>query len=199
MSMYAIIHEVLMKKVNLVIILMLIALLGLSCEANAKTKVKQTKGHVLKGKASWYGGKFHGRKTASGAIYNKYTHTAAHKTLPFGTVVEVTDQKNSRRTLVCITDRGPFVRGRVIDLSKTAADELDIGNKGITAVKLRVVSDVHGKTLNDNEAFFVLVHSMNKDKKEKVGPFQQFGDASVMKEVLKDEHPEASIIVASKN
>ncbi len=187
-----------MRNLFLIFVAILIASLGFVNNVEAKTKNTKEKKHVLTGKASWYGGKFHGRKTASGAIYNKYTHTAAHKTLPFGTVVEVTDQKNDRRTIVCITDRGPFVRGRVIDLSKTAADELHIGNKGITSVKLRVVSDTHGKTLNDNEAFFVQVHSMDKNKKEKIGPYHQFADASVMKEVLMNEHPEALIIVASK-
>ncbi len=185
-------------------IIVFMAIIGLSMNAEAKgksktkSKAQQEKNHTLSGKASWYGGKFHGRKTASGAIYNKYTHTAAHKTLPFGTVVEVTDQKNDLRTLVCITDRGPFVRGRVIDLSKTAADELKIGNKGITPVKLRVVSDSHGKALNQHEAFFVQIHSPSKNKKEKIGPYQQFADASVMKEVLVDKHPEALIIVDSK-
>ncbi len=188
-----------MKKISIIIMIMFMALIGLSLDAEAKSKVKQEKKHVLTGKASWYGGKFHGRKTASGAIYNKYTHTAAHKTLPFGTVVEVTDQKNDLRTLVCITDRGPFIRGRVIDLSKIAADELNIGSKGITPVKLRVVSDSHGKTLSENEAFFVQIHSANKGKKEKIGPYQQFADASVMKEVLVGQHPEALIVFANKD
>ncbi len=165
-------------------------------EGEAKSKSKKVSQHALTGKASWYGGKFHGRKTASGAIYNKYTHTAAHKTLPFGTVVEVTDQSNQLSTLVCITDRGPFIRGRVIDLSLTAANELNIGKRGIAPVKLRVVSDTQGKTLNANEAFFVQIHNTTQGRKEKIGPYQQFADATVMKEVLSSAHPEAAIIMS---
>ncbi|MDO5483633.1 MAG: septal ring lytic transglycosylase RlpA family protein, partial [Desulfovibrionaceae bacterium] len=67
------------------------------------------------GKASWYGSNFHNRKTASGLLYDMHTFTAAHKTLPMGTVVRVTDKGSGRNVLVCVTDRGPYVRGRIID------------------------------------------------------------------------------------
>lgn len=70
--------------------------------------------------ASWYGPKFHGKRTASGAIYNMYAMTAAHKTLPFGSKVRVTNLKNNKSVVLKITDRGPFTPGRVIDVSKKA-------------------------------------------------------------------------------
>lgn len=72
------------------------------------------------GMASWYGPGFHGKKTASGAIYNMYAMTAAHKSLPFGSKVKVTNLKNNKSVVVKINDRGPFKPGRVIDLSKKA-------------------------------------------------------------------------------
>ena len=92
------------------------------------------------GIASYYGGKFHGRKTASGAIYNQYEMTAAHKTLPFGTVVRVTALWNGLSVDVTITDRGPFTKGRVIDLSTAAAGKLEMQGRGIGPVSVAIVS-----------------------------------------------------------
>lgn len=81
--------------------------------------------HSFANMASWYGGKFHGRTTASGEKYNMNALTAAHKTLPFGTKVKVTNKKNGKAVVVMINDRGPFVKGRVIDLSKAAHEKID--------------------------------------------------------------------------
>lgn len=88
------------------------------------------------GKASFYARKFHGRKTANGEIYNMFRMTAAHRTLPFGTLLHVTNLKNGKRAIVRINDRGPFVAGRIIDLSYAAAKKLDFINDGIIRVKL---------------------------------------------------------------
>src|SRR3972149_11832872 len=87
------------------------------------------------GMASWYGGKFQGRKTASGEIFDTNKFTAAHKTLPFGTMVKVTNLDNQKTTIVRINDRGPFVAGRIIDLSKAAAEELDMMKTGLAGVR----------------------------------------------------------------
>jgi len=95
--------------------------------------------HNLKGVASYYGGKFHGRKTASGAHFDKNGLTAAHKTLPFGTKVRVTNLLNSESVDVRITDRGPFHKGRVIDLSKGAAREIGMLSAGTASVKVEVL------------------------------------------------------------
>ena len=92
------------------------------------------------GIASFYGGKFHGRKTASGTIYNQYEMTAAHKTLPFGTVVRVTALWNGLSVDVTITDRGPFVKGRVIDLSTAAAGKLEMKSMGVGPVSIAILS-----------------------------------------------------------
>ena len=91
-----------------------------------------------RGHASWYGGQFHGRRTASGENYNKYALTAAHKTLPFGTIVRVRSLKHGRAVDVRINDRGPFAKGRVIDLSQAAAEVLGLTATGVAEVSLNV-------------------------------------------------------------
>lgn len=90
------------------------------------------------GKASWYGPRFNGRRTANGERYNMNEMTAAHKTLPFGTVVRVRSLVNGKEVDVRITDRGPFSRGRVIDLSRAAAQAIDMLGLGVKDVLLFV-------------------------------------------------------------
>lgn len=91
-----------------------------------------------RGHASWYGGQFHGRRTASGETYNKYALTAAHKTLPFGTIVRVRSLALGREVEVRINDRGPFAKGRVIDVSQAAAEALGLTATGVAEVSLNV-------------------------------------------------------------
>ncbi len=91
------------------------------------------------GIASWYGPGFHGKRTANGEIYDMYAMTAAHKTLPFNAIVKVVDLDTGRWVIVRINDRGPFVPGRIIDLSYAAAKELGIVEKGIARVGLKVL------------------------------------------------------------
>jgi rare lipoprotein A len=86
------------------------------------------------GGASWYGPGFHGKKTASGERFNENAMTAAHKTLPLGTVVKVTNQRTGKSIKVTINDRGPFAKGRIIDLSKAAAARLGTKNAGVGKV-----------------------------------------------------------------
>ncbi len=88
------------------------------------------------GGASWYGPGFHGRTAASGEVFNENAMTAAHRSLPFGTKVTVTDQRTGKQVQVTINDRGPFHRGRIIDLSKAAATALGFRNRGTTSVCL---------------------------------------------------------------
>jgi len=94
------------------------------------------------GKASYYADKFNGRKTASGTTYRPGRRTAAHNTLPFGTVVRVTNPSNHRSVKVTITDRGPHVKGRVIDLSRKAARKIGMLDAGVAPVQLKVVRAV---------------------------------------------------------
>ncbi len=91
------------------------------------------------GLASWYGGKFHGRMTSSGEMFDTNSLTAAHRTLPFGTIVKVTNLDNGRSVLVKINDRGPFVGGRIIDLSRAAALQLGMIDTGVARVSLQIV------------------------------------------------------------
>lgn len=91
---------------------------------------------IAKGLASWYGGKFHGRRTASGEIYDKTAFTAAHKTLPFGTLVRVKSLRTGKEVVVRINDRGPHVKNRVIDLSGAAASALGLKSRGVATVVL---------------------------------------------------------------
>ncbi len=96
-------------------------------------------GYTEKGKASWYGKKFHGRKTSNQETFDMYKLTAAHKTLPLPSYVEVTNLDNGRKVIVRVNDRGPFVNDRIIDLSFAAAKVLDFVNQGIANVKVEVV------------------------------------------------------------
>ncbi len=101
--------------------------------------VSALKQHVETGKASYYADKFQGQKTASGQLYHPDSLTAAHKTLGFGTLVKVTNLGNGKSVIVRINDRGPFVKGRVIDLSKNAMKTLEGIDKGLINVKVEVL------------------------------------------------------------
>ena len=92
-----------------------------------------------KGQASWYGSKYHGKPTSSGELYNKNKMTAAHKTLPFGTKVKVTNLENNESVIVRINDRGPFVGDRIIDVSEVAARKLEFHDQGVGNVKVEVL------------------------------------------------------------
>jgi len=91
------------------------------------------------GIASWYGPNFHGKKTSNGEDYSQYKKTAAHKTLPMNTVVKVTNKNNNKSTVVRVNDRGPFVEGRIIDLSYVAGKDIGIDKTGIAPVKVEVL------------------------------------------------------------
>jgi rare lipoprotein A len=118
-------------------LLLLLSLQALGCRSATRDRVRI--GWSERGQASWYGKPFHGRRTASGERYDMYRMTAAHRELPFGTVVQIRNLDNRRLVQVTITDRGPFVRGRIVDLSYSAALELDMVRTGTAEVELRVV------------------------------------------------------------
>ncbi len=102
---------------------------------------------VISGVASWYGPGFHGRKTASGERYNMNALTAAHKTLPFGTRVRVTNRNNGKSVVVKINDRGPYVGGRVIDLSRGAARSIGMIGTGTAKVTVEVLGKGSAKSV----------------------------------------------------
>lgn len=114
-------------NIKILYFVLFICLLTTACSTN---KV------VLTGKASYYADSFNGKLTANGEKFRQRKLTAAHKTLPFGTVVKVTNLKNGKTVRVRINDRGPFVHGRIIDLSKRAARKIDMVQQGVTEVKV---------------------------------------------------------------
>ena len=123
-------------KSPLILSTLVAGLLLIGFDADAR----MTSGDVQTGKASYYHDRFHGRTTASGARYNKNTLSAAHKTLPMGSKVKVTDTRTGKSVVVKINDRGPFVKGRVIDLSRAAAKAIGLTKKGVSPVKVEVLS-----------------------------------------------------------
>lgn len=97
-------------------------------------------GFKERGVASWYGPRFHGKKTANGETYNMHAMTAAHKTLPFNTLVRVEDLETGKEVTVRINDRGPFIKGRIIDLSYASAKMLNLEGRGIARVKITEIT-----------------------------------------------------------
>ena len=127
------------------LILLLALISAAACTPKAAPK-KTTTGKTTKGDpgaqygiASWYGGRHHGGPTASGERFDKNAMTAAHRTLKMGTRVRVTRKKNGRTVIVRINDRGPYSKGRIIDLSEAAARKLDMIEDGIAQVKVEVL------------------------------------------------------------
>lgn len=110
-------------------------------------------GFQQKGIASWYGNKFHGRRTSSGEEYNMYAMTAAHKTLPIPAYVEVKNHDNGRKTIVRVNDRGPFHEGRIIDLSYAAATKLGVAKTGTANVSIRVITSDADKNYRRSQTF----------------------------------------------
>jgi rare lipoprotein A len=111
------------------------------------------------GKASWYGAPFHGRQASNGETYDMYKFTAAHRTLPFNTMVRVTNMTNGKSTTVRITDRGPFVDNRIIDLSYAAAKQIESIGPGVVTVQLEILS-----AIDPNDGTFTIQVGAFKDK-----------------------------------
>lgn len=105
-------------------------------EGRSPVEPRDSEGVLEKGLASWYGSKFHGRRTASGERFDRHAFTAAHRTLPFGSRVRVRSVVTGKEVVVRINDRGPFKRSRVIDLSQTAFNALGLQGRGVTQVEL---------------------------------------------------------------
>ncbi len=110
-----------------------------SVEVGQNYNKKDLTGKVIMGKASYYADKFHGRQTASGEIFNMNNMTCAHKTLSFGTRLLVKNLNNGKTVIVRVNDRGPFVGNRVIDLSKAAAQKLDMISSGVIDVEITIL------------------------------------------------------------
>lgn len=136
-----------LKKIKRFFAVTLILTIFVSCQSTIRFSVTDVPdftsgaetGEIIEGKASYYAEDFHGRKTSNGETYDMYKMTAAHKELPFNTLVRVTNLNNHRSVVVRINDRGPFKPGRIIDLSKGAAQKLQMINDGVIPVKLEIL------------------------------------------------------------
>jgi rare lipoprotein A (peptidoglycan hydrolase) len=133
-----------------------------ACMTVPKGRGSYDTGYMERGYASWYGGYFHGRPTASGAIFNQFEMTAAHRLLPLGSVVRVTNPENGRNVVVVINDRGPFIKGRVIDLSYAAAKQLSAVKPGTFPVLIEVIQMGSRSTTSS------LMHMTGLDQKDDV-------------------------------
>ena len=168
-----------MKKWGVVFV---VALFVSSC-AMPSYRQPYAAGYVERGIASWYGEDFHGRPTSSGEIYNMYDLTAAHKLMPLGTIAKITNLENDQSVVVKINDRGPFIDGRIIDLSYSAATEIGMMEKGLSRVEIKVLK--WGKSLSD---FTV-----------QVGSFAVEENALRLKEKLNQKYRDAHIITYETN
>ncbi|MEE8076703.1 MAG: septal ring lytic transglycosylase RlpA family protein [Candidatus Binatia bacterium] len=137
------------------------------------------------GIASWYGPGFHGLRTASGAIYNQYDMTAAHKTLPLGSRVMVTNIQNGRSVEVTINDRGPFAKGRIIDLSYAAANTLGMVGQGTIPVRIEVIDSGSTEVRNIRT---------NLDYTLQAGSFTEIGNARELRTRLESSYSRDSQI-----
>jgi rare lipoprotein A len=151
-------------------------------------------GFQQKGIASWYGKKFHGRKTSNGETYDMYGISAAHKTLPFNTVVRVHNLDNGKKIDVRINDRGPFVRGRIIDLSYGAAQKVGLVGPGTARVKIVALGAVAGpKELEKQKRTYVPVDYEQGVFTFQVGAFRDKNNAEKLRAKLDEDYQNAHI------
>lgn len=125
-----------------VLILFLLVLIASCSSSKETTKHNNVEGKLIEtGDASWYGPNFHGRQTANGETFNQYDLTAAHRTLPFNSIVKVINKRNNKSVIVRINDRGPYAKSRIIDLSRKAAENIDMINSGHARVELYLLNN----------------------------------------------------------
>lgn len=173
--------------IGLVLGCLLIASCGGSRKISARTPIVAF-GSTEEGVASWYGHPYHGRRSANGEIYDMNKLTAAHPTLPFETWLSVYNFSNRKTTEVRVIDRGPFAKGRIVDLSKAAAAEIDLLRPGITKVRLTVIKPPRAKTAG--REYTVQVTS-SRDQKQAEQMRQQLSN-SYKKVFLRHRMPVAS-------
>ncbi len=160
----------------------LLCLLAAGCATNRYEPPKPD--DTVRGLASWYGKEFHGKPTANGEIYDMHGLSAAHRELPLGTVVDVTHLDNGRKIRVPINDRGPFIKGRIIDLSYGAAQKLNMVNEGVARVEVRIVALGDGISGPLSTLRFTV----------QAGAFQQEANAIAILRRIEDDHPEARLV-----
>ena len=177
-------------KVLLAVMLMVAVLVLPGCRKKkrkvnppaASSKMISLEGYEEEGIASWYGHPYHGRQAANGETYDMDQMTAAHRTLPFGTWVEVANLVNGKQVTVRITDRGPFIEGRIIDLSHAAAREIEMIGPGTVRVRVRVKSAPQVPA--GGEHFAV-----------QIGAFRERGRAEALAERMRSEYGKSQLVV----
>ena len=201
------------------VMLLLLSLTIIPADALAAKAFRQT------GTASWYGAWHHGKVTANGEAYDMFAMTAAHKTIPLGSLVKVTSKDTGKSIVVRINDRGPYKKRRIIDLSYAAAKSLAMKRKGVTRVTIEVVGDRNGLPLSERQEFFVHLKDESPTKaaiqrqlgrlvrlgihnaasllhvQESVmalGPFHTFEEAQSALIRVATTHPGANIMLAEK-
>jgi rare lipoprotein A len=155
-------------------------------------------GFRQQGVASWYGKQFHEKKTANGETYNMHAMTAAHKTLPFGTMVEVTNVENKTTTIVRINDRGPFCQDRIIDLSFSAAKKIEMIKNGTAAVKIVALGNDDEVETAANETDPTNIY-FTGDFTIQVGSFGNPDNAEKLKESLEKIIQDVHVVAFEKN
>lgn len=164
-----------LKHSAMLVLASALALLG--CGKSPPSMSLDPGGSFQEGIASWYGHPFHGKRTANGEVYDMEASTAAHKTLPFDTWVKVVNQTNGRSTTVRINDRGPFVKKRVIDLSRSAAREIAMIGPGTARVKLYILKRPPASKAGDGPFYAV-----------QVGSFRERGNADRLRRILDSDY-----------
>lgn len=154
---------------------------------------------IQSGKASWYGREFHGKKTASGEIYNMHAMSAAHKTLPLGTYVRVRNLNNNKEVIVRINDRGPFVRGRIIDLSYAAAKKIGIVGPGTAPVKIVALGrSGQRETKSKGSRSYIPADYYKGNFTIQIGAFKDRNNAERLKQKLDRSYKNVHIIPYSR-
>ncbi len=156
-------------------------------------------GQVQQGISSWYGPNFHGKHTSNGEVYNMHARTAAHKTWPMDTMVKVKNLQNGRSTIVRINDRGPFVRGRIIDCSYTAGKEIGLDRMGIAKVSIEVVGfagKVQSKErIRRDKAAHKVTRVRLSNFGVQIGAFKRYAGAKLTQKEHKLRYPQYQTVI----
>jgi rare lipoprotein A len=178
-----------MRSFRLPLLLMIVlAMLAASgCRKKVKTAKPPRIGSAESGVASWYGHPYHGRRAANGEVYDMEKLTAAHRTLPFETWVRVQNLTNNKTVEVRIQDRGPFVNGRIIDLSRAAAREIDMLGPGIVKVRLTVIAPP--KNIAKQPELFAV----------QVGAFRDKRRAEEVRQSMQEQYGSSRLVLRSGN
>ncbi len=188
---------------RLILVVVLVLAVGTGCGKKRRARARAPRlpspvavqpGDFEYGHASWYGHPYHGRRTSSGETYDMHQLTAAHRTLPFGTQVEVTNMENERKVQVRINDRGPFVDGRIIDLSLKAAKAIRMVGPGTARVRVRILRvPGHGSTSSADGRDVVRTRAGRYSVQ--VGAFAEWRNADQLRARLVRSYPQYPVLL----